>query len=127
LAGRFDYTNIANTMSKMSEQTQSSLTAPIIPDKRSRAEFREDFEKELSALDKDALVSLKEKVISIHDAEELYPLKEDLENSLVKLLRFYDEFENLNSEESRKVALKEKELEENRGSSRFFKEVSYPL
>lgn len=84
-------------------------------DRRSRAEVREDFEGELAKLDKNALVSLKEKVVKLdkynnEDTDELWRCKEDLENSLVKLIRYIDKFEELNSEESRTVALKEKEL-----------------
>lgn len=90
---------------------------PKIPhiDRRSRAEVREDFEKELARLDKKALINLKEQVIKLEkyndeDNDELWRCKEDLENSLVKLIRHMDKFEELNSEESRAVALKEKEL-----------------
>ncbi len=81
-----------------------------VPDKRSRAEVREDFERELEELDLSALEDLKQKALDASEPEEFFDLKDDLENSLVKFLRFYSAFEDLNSEESRKVSLKEKEL-----------------
>jgi len=84
-------------------------------DRRSRSEVREDFEKELESLDKSALVDIKERLIKLqkfsnNDVEELWLCKEELQNVLVKFVRYIDEFEDLNSDESRKVALKEKEL-----------------
>jgi len=86
------------------------IPKPIIPDNRSRAERREDFEKKLKSLDKKIIEDLKDRVIEIREPEDLMALKEDIEDSLIKFIRFYDRFEDLNSEESRKVALKEKEL-----------------
>jgi len=86
------------------------IPKPIIPDNRSRAERREDFEKKLKSLDKKTIEDLKDRVIEIREPEDLMALKEDIEDSLIKFIRFYDRFEDLNSEESRKVALKEKEL-----------------
>jgi len=86
------------------------IPKPIIPDNRSRAERREDFEKKLKSLDKKTIENLKDRVIEIREPEDLMALKEDIEDSLIKFIRFYDRFDDLNSEESRKVSLKEKEL-----------------
>ncbi|ELB2152578.1 hypothetical protein QNS29_004766 [Vibrio parahaemolyticus] len=115
MSGKFgmpDMSGITKVLSSL-ERNQPSLSeySPIIPDKRSRTEIREDFEKELQALDKDAIEKLKDDVCAMDQYSEEYSnSKNDVENALVKILRFYDKFENLNSEESRKVALKEQEL-----------------
>ena len=110
MAGRFDISSIMNNIDSLTGNRSFEIPSPIIPDNRSRAERREDFEKRLKSLDKKAIEDLKERVIETSDSEELMNLKEDIEDSLVKFIRFYDRFEDLNSEESRKVALKEKEL-----------------
>lgn len=110
MAGRFDISNIMSGLSTMTENRPYDMTGPIIPDKRSRSEVREDFEKKLKSLDKDAIEDLKAKLVEAHDPEEVMALKEDIEDSLIKFIRYYDHFEDLNSDESRKVALKEKEL-----------------
>lgn len=110
MAGRFDLSNMMSGLSTLAENRPFEMSAPIVPDKRSRAEIREDFEKKLKALDKNAIEDLKDKILDIHDPKELMSLKEDIEDSLLKLIRYYDQFEDLNSSESRKVALKEKEL-----------------
>ncbi|ELH7496491.1 hypothetical protein ACSYON_004354 [Vibrio vulnificus] len=115
MSGKFgmpDMSGITNMLSSL-ERNQPSLSEyrPIIPDKRSRTEIREDFEKELQALDKDAIEKLKDDICVMEQYSEEYSnSKNDVENALVKFLRFYDKFEDLNSEESRKVALKEQEL-----------------
>ncbi|EGQ9279566.1 hypothetical protein K6672_004301 [Vibrio vulnificus] len=115
MSGKFgmpDMSGITNMLSSL-ERNQPSLSEyrPIIPDKRSRTEIREDFEKELQALDKDAIEKLKDDICAMEQYSEEYSnSKNDVENALVKFLRFYDKFEDLNSEESRKVALKEQEL-----------------
>ncbi|CAH6820495.1 conserved hypothetical protein [Vibrio chagasii] len=115
MSGKFgipDMSKITNVLSSL-EQNQPSLSEyrPIIPDKRSRTEIREDFEKELKALDKYAIEKLKDDICAMEQySEEYSKSKNDVENALVKILRFYDKFEDLNSEESRKVGLKEQEL-----------------
>lgn len=89
-------------------------TKHSVPDNRSRTERREDFEKDLSALDKKALIELKDQIIDLNNysssQSDLWEYKGDIENSLIKLIRYIDKFEDLNSDESRKVALKEQEL-----------------
>ena len=97
------------------QNTETKFPSPIIPDKRSRTEVREDFEKELSLLDKSALIELKEAIISIHEHGEspetdLFSHKNDIENALTILIRHIDNFNDINSDESRKVSLKEAEL-----------------
>lgn len=110
MAGRFDPPSIMNNLQGLSRMTSYEPPSISVPDKRSRAEVREDFERELEELDLPALEELKEKALDTTDPSRFFKLKDDLENSLVKFLRFYRAFEDLNSDESRKVALKEKEL-----------------
>ncbi|TGG93834.1 hypothetical protein E4656_06465 [Natronospirillum operosum] len=111
MAGRFDPSSIIQNLQGFSG-TGSNNELPSLParDNRTRAEVREDFDKELEELDFAALEELKEKALDATEPEGFFELKDDLENSLVKFLRFYRAFEGLNSEESRKVALKEQEL-----------------
>ena len=110
MVGRFELPSIMNNIDALTRNMNLEIPRPIIPDNRSRAERREDFEEKLKSLDKKTIESLKDKVIETHEPEDLMALKEDIEDSLIKLISFYDRFEDLNSEESRKVALKEKEL-----------------
>lgn len=110
MAGRFDPSSILSGLGAMTKNRSFDLPAPIIPDKRTRAEVREDFEKKLKALDKDAIEKLKNKILDINEPDDLMVLKEDIEDSLIKFIRYYDHFEDLNSDESRRVALKEREL-----------------
>ncbi len=110
MAGRFDPSSILNGLNAMTENRSYEVPSSIVPDKRTRAEVREDFEKKLKALDKDAIEELKNKILDIHEADDFIYLKKDIEDSLVKFIRYYDHFEDLNSDESRKVGLKEKEL-----------------
>ncbi|MEZ9178309.1 hypothetical protein ACP43V_08670 [Vibrio genomosp. F10 str. 9ZC157] len=115
MSGKFrmpDMAKMANVLSSMeSSQTNLPNYKPLIPDKRSRTEIRDDFEKELKALNKDAIEKLKNDICDMDQySEEYNNSKNDIENALIKILRFYDKFEDLNSEESRKVALKEQEL-----------------
>jgi len=110
MAGRFDPSSIMNNLQGLSRMTSYETPSVPVPDKRSRAEVREDFESELEKLDIPALEALKEKTLDTTEPSEFFDLKDDIENSLVKFLRFHRAFEDLNSEESRKVALKEKEL-----------------
>ncbi len=86
---------------------------PALPkmDNRSRAERREDLEKELSEIDKKTLLELKEKILNANDPDKLFIFKNDIENTTIKFLRYIDKYEELNSIESRKVDLKEKELQ----------------
>lgn len=115
MTNRFDaFSNLGNNLGGLGslESTMPNLT---LPDKRSRAERKEDFEKEISALDKKAITELKDKLIGLtKDAdgrqEDIWLLKNDLENSLIKFIRYIDEFEDLNSDESRKLSHKKKEL-----------------
>jgi hypothetical protein len=114
MAGRFDLPDFANALSKF-QVPEAKLPSAPLPDKRSRAERREDFEKELAALDKDALIELRKKIQDIDEYSETYKsdfwaYKEDLENSIIKLIRYMNKFEELNSNESRKITLKEQEL-----------------
>lgn len=112
MAERFDPSGVLGQFNNMGIPEAPYI--PPVPDKRSRTEIREDFEKELVALDKKALIELKETIIDISEYDsgesKLWAHKDDIENSIVKLIRYLDKFEDLNSEESRKVALKEKEL-----------------
>jgi hypothetical protein len=110
MAGRFDHSSIMQNLQGLSGMANYEPPSISVPDKRSRAEVREDFERELEALDLSALEDLKQKALDASEPEEFFDLKDDLENSLVKFLRFYSAFEDLNSEQSRKVSLKEKEL-----------------
>jgi hypothetical protein len=115
MAGRFEgFSGIANTL-KGFQVPETKIPNIPLPDKRSRAERREDFEKELASLDKEALIELRDKIQDIYEHSEshelkLWEYKEDLENSVIKLIRYIDKFESLNSEESRKIELKKKEL-----------------
>lgn len=115
MAGRFD--GISGLSDTLKGLQMPEVKMPSIPtvDKRSRAERREDFEKELAALDKDALIELRDKIQDINDysegfESEFWSHKEDLENSVIKLIRYMNKFDDLNSDESRKIALKEQEL-----------------
>ncbi len=110
MAGRFELPSVMKNIDALTRNMNFEIPKPIIPDNRSRAERREDFEKKLKSLDKKTIEDLKDRVIEIREPEDLMALKEDIEDSLIKFIRFYDRFEDLNSEESRKVALKEKEL-----------------
>jgi len=110
MAGRFELPSVMKNIDALTRNMNFEIPKPIIPDNRSRAERREDFEKKLKSLDKKIIEDLKDRVIEIREPEDLMALKEDIEDSLIKFIRFYDRFEDLNSEESRKVALKEKEL-----------------
>jgi DNA-directed RNA polymerase subunit F len=88
---------------------------PLIPDNRTRSERREDFEKELAALDKDALTKLLERIKEITERYEgyenaLWENKDDIQNAISKLIKYIDKFENLNSEEARKIEFKRREL-----------------
>ncbi|KPZ53783.1 hypothetical protein [Pseudoalteromonas sp. P1-25] len=113
MTGRFNLDGITNPLQGMQIPEYTSANTPV-PDNRSRVERREDFEKDLSSLDKKALIKLKEQIIDLgkYDSgqSELWKHKDDIENSLIKLIRYIDKFEDLNSDESRKVALKEQEL-----------------
>lgn len=110
MAGRFELPSVMKNIDALTRNMNFEIPKPIIPDNRSRAERREDFEKKLKSLDKKTIENLKDRVIEIREPEDLMALKEDIEDSLIKFIRFYDRFDDLNSEESRKVALKEKEL-----------------
>jgi hypothetical protein len=108
--------NLDRTTSPFQGMKMPEFTSPKIPkiDKRSRAEIREDFEKDLTALDKKALIQLKDNIIDLSENDSnqsgMLSHKDEIENSLIKFIRYIDKFEDLNSEESRKVALKEQEL-----------------
>jgi hypothetical protein len=112
MAGRFDLSGITDPLKSM--RIPEAPYTPPIPDNRSRTERREDFEKDLAALDKKELIALKESIMDISEygsgESKLWEHKDDIENSLIKLIRYIDKFEDLNSDESRKVALKEQEL-----------------
>lgn len=110
MVGRFDISNVFSGIDRLAASSSYEIQGPIIPDNRSRLEVREDFERKLKSLDKDKIEDLLVKVEKINNPDEFISLREDIEDSLVKFIRFYDCFEDLNSEESRKVALKEKEL-----------------
>lgn len=90
---------------------KSNFDLPVA-DKRSRTERREDFENKIKAIDKKSILKLKNSIVNIsnYDEEskdEFWNHKDQVENALIKFLRYYDNFEDLNSEESRKVGLKE--------------------
>ncbi len=110
MVGRFELHSVMKNIDALTRNMNFEIPKPIIPDNRSRAERREDFEKKLKSLDKKTIENLKDRVIEIREPEDLMALKEDIEDSLIKFIRFYDRFDDLNSEESRKVSLKEKEL-----------------
>ena len=63
MAGRFDPSSILNGLNAMTENRSYEVPSSIVPDKRTRAEVREDFEKKLKALDKDAIEELKNKIL----------------------------------------------------------------
>jgi len=110
MVGRFELPSVMKNIDALTRNMNFEIPKPIIPDNRSRAERREDFEKKLKSLDKKTIENLKDRVIEISEPGDLMALKEDIEDSLIKFIKFYDRFDDLNSEESRKVALKEKEL-----------------
>ena len=85
---------------------------PLTPmlDKRSRSERREDFERKLKELDKPTLIQLLDDIKDVSNYEDLWDYKSDLQNTVSKLIRYMNEFDDLNSDESRKIALKEQEL-----------------
>ncbi|WP_415902197.1 hypothetical protein ACMXYR_14935 [Neptuniibacter sp. QD29_5] len=100
---------------KMPEPLKIPDIKPI--DRRSRAEIREDFEKELSKIDKKHIDDL---ISFFHGVEERGPdesveeqfLKESesIKNTLIKFSRTIEDFNHLNSEQERKLSLKEQEL-----------------
>jgi hypothetical protein len=110
MAGPFDLPGMMKNLNRISEPRSPAMPALQRPDTRSRAERREDFEKELASLDRVTIENLRDKLLESSKDDDLKYIKEDLENALIKFIRFYDKFEDLNSDESRKVALKEKEL-----------------
>jgi len=61
MAERFDPSGVLGQFNNMGIPEAPYI--PPVPDKRSRTEIREDFEKELVALDKKALIELKETII----------------------------------------------------------------
>ncbi|NAW97339.1 MULTISPECIES: hypothetical protein [unclassified Vibrio] len=79
----------------------------LIPDTRSRTERQDDFEKKLKDLDKNAIEKLK---LSLAHSQWDSNIIRDVDLALEKLLKFYNDFEDLNSQESRKIAWKEKDL-----------------
>lgn len=99
---------------KMPELKKAPEIQPI--DRRSRAETREDFEKELNKIDKEQLESLINflQEVESDDSESIESKflreRESIENALIKLSRHLKKFEDLNSDEERKLYLKEKEL-----------------
>lgn len=115
MAGRFDgLSGFTDTIRGLQMPEVKMPSLPTV-DKRSRADRKEDFEKELEALDKEALIELRDRIQDISDYTEEYESefwkhKEDLENSVIKLIRHLNKFDDLNSEESRKISLKEQEL-----------------
>jgi phosphoenolpyruvate carboxylase len=110
MAGPFDFSNMISNINALTAKNQFEIARPMIPDNRTRSERREDFERRLEGIDKKSLEDLKEIISNASSSDELMELKEDIEDSLTKFIQYYDQFNNLNSEESRKVALKEKEL-----------------
>lgn len=115
MAGRFSgVPDILKTAKTLSDINTAPISLPPI-DKRSRADRKEDLEKELAALDKNSLIVLHDEIHDLSDDPRLNESsigdhKKDIETALRKLIKHIDEFEDLNSAESRKVALKEKEL-----------------
>ena len=81
-----------------------------IPNTRSRKEIKEDFEKKISEIDLAYIKKLRDDVSDTTDAEEFWALKEDVEDTLIKFCRVYNAYEELNSDELRKISLKENEL-----------------
>ncbi|WP_367989478.1 hypothetical protein AB2S62_19820 [Vibrio sp. NTOU-M3] len=76
MSGKFgmpDMSGITKVLSSL-ERNQPSLSeySPIITDKRSRTEIREDFEKELKALDKAAIEKLKDDICAMEQYSEEY-------------------------------------------------------
>lgn len=55
---------------------------------QSRAEVREDFKRELEELEFSTLADLKQKALDASEPEEFFDLKDDLDDSLAKFLRF---------------------------------------
>lgn len=115
MAGKFD--NLLGVSDSLKGFRIPEVKIPSLPtvDNRSRSEWKEDFEQELKALDKNALIELRDKIQSIDgysdsDESDFWKYKEDIENSIIKLIRYMNKFDDLNSEESRKIAIKEQEL-----------------
>ncbi|WP_303903047.1 hypothetical protein [Thiohalomonas denitrificans] len=89
MAGRFDPSSIMQNLQALSDSVGGYEPPQIrVPDNRTRAEVREDFEKRLEELDLAALEELKDKAIDADEPEDFFVLKDDLENSLIKFLRF---------------------------------------
>lgn len=115
MAGRFKgFSGIADTLKSI--QLPEINTSPLtVPDTRSRAEYREDFEKELASLDKQVLIELKNKIIKIKASSgdhenDFWGHKNDIENSIIKFIRYIEKFEEHSYEGSRKLSLKGQEL-----------------
>jgi hypothetical protein len=92
------------------------MFSDVFKDERSRADKNEDVQKKLDALDEGTLIQLLHTVQAISvfkegSQAEFWNHKEDLENSLHKLIRDLNKTDDLNSEESRKISLKKQELE----------------
>lgn len=107
---RFGLLNITKNYDYLFRDMNLDILSPIINDTRVRSERNKYFEEKLKSLDKKTIEELKGMVVDARDPDALMILKEDIEVSLIKFIRFYDLLEDLNSEESRKIALKEKEL-----------------
>ncbi|WP_231758797.1 hypothetical protein [Microbulbifer elongatus] len=103
------FSGIPNALKTFSDK---SLDFPHLrkQDNRTRQERREDFEEELGKIDRAFLEDIKNTVLNSQSKEELWSLKEEVENCLIKFSRYFDSFENFNAEETRKVELKKREL-----------------
>ncbi|WP_217513844.1 hypothetical protein [Vibrio metschnikovii] len=87
------------------------MPSALNQDRRSQSEKREEFEKNLKDLDKNAIEKLRARLeLSFVHSQWDRNIIHDVDLALEKLLKFYNDFEDLNSQENRKVALKEKEL-----------------
>lgn len=108
---KFDLSKMMTNANEMVNRTRPRFEASPVPLNRTRAEIREDFNNRLKKLDIQAIDKLSKVVIKADKySEEYQNCKADIEDALRKFLRYYNEFEDLNSEESRKVSLKEQEL-----------------
>ncbi|PCI27269.1 MAG: hypothetical protein COB67_08935, partial [SAR324 cluster bacterium] len=81
---------LSNIFKPMQNLNSNLLNSINLPDKRTRVERREDFEKELEDIDLEAIINLKETIQNMHQEEDnifLWKQKENIENTLIKYIR----------------------------------------
>ena len=106
-----DFTESAKMASAAMNSRASNLPS-INVDSRSRAERLEDLDKALADIDLDKIRAIVKvfKTTDVFDDSVTDKLKSDVTNTLEKFARYFNEFQELNSEGSRKIELKQEEL-----------------